>query len=183
MKWCLSFIIILWRYIWKKTPTHQHLSWLHQIVPFISTKRLWGNHELLQGASISLEKGLSHNSRSSSIQQLHEKPLKTKMSSPGTRIANFSSQCCPDLPPSFFSITPSQAESERELSLEGIYSSACRASLSVDMISFIFFINRNYRVTPPEKYIDIFEGSTNHIQDQIYDMESSFYCSNESKYE
>ena len=48
------------------------------------------------------------------------------------------------------------------------------------MISSLIFINSNFRVTPPEKYIDVFEGSTVNIQDQIYDMESSVDCSNES---
>ena len=44
------------------------------------------------------------------------------------------------------------------------------ARLSVDMISYLLFINRNSRVTPSEKYIDIFKGSTVNKQDQIDDM-------------
>ena len=51
------------------------------------------------------------------------------------------------------------------------------------MISSLLFINKHSRVTPPEKYIDFFEGPTDRIQDQVDDMESSDDCSNESNYE
>ena len=73
---------------------------------FISIKRLWGDQKLIQGAGISLYKGFSHNSRSYVIQKLHRQALKMKMSSPGTRSANFSYQCCPALPTSFFKYLP-----------------------------------------------------------------------------
>ena len=112
--------------------------------------RLWGNQELTQMVGISLEKGLSHNSRSSVMQQLYRQPLKMKMSSPSTRSSNFSSQCFTHLPP-YFSIPLSQSENERDLYLSWIYISALRARISVDMISSLLFINRHSRVTPPEK--------------------------------
>ena len=74
-----------------------------------------------------------------------------------------------------FSIPPSQAENDKDFSLELIYISAYHERLSVDIISSL--------VTPPEKYIDIFKGSTDHIQDQINDMESSVDLYNKLKYE
>ena len=51
------------------------------------------------------------------------------------------------------------------------------------MISSLHLINRDSRVTPPEKYIDLFEGSTDNKQDQIYDVQHSVDWSNESKSE
>ena len=69
-------------------------------------------------------------------------------------------------------------ENDGELSRAGIYISAFRARLSVDMISYLIFIKNYSRITPPEKYIDIFEVSTDHIQDQINDMENSVDESN-----
>ena len=82
-----------------------------------------------------------------------------------------------------FSIALSQAENEREFSLSGIYSSALHSRLSVDTISSPLFNESNSRVNPPEEYIDLFEGSTEYIQHQIDDMESSVECSNKSTYE
>ena len=89
------------------------------------------------------------------------------MSTPATRSANFSSQCFPAFPPSFFN-TYSQYENERDLSLASIYSSAPRVNISVDMVPSFLFMNIHYRLTSPEKLIEIFEGSTDNIQDQIY---------------
>ena len=51
------------------------------------------------------------------------------------------------------------------------------------MISYHIFINMHSRVTPPEKHINLFEGSTDHIQYQIDDMESSVDGSNKSNSE
>ena len=53
----------------------------------------------------------------------------------------------------------SQDENEKDVYIAGVYTSDCHASLSVNMISYLLFINRNSRVTPPEKYIDVFEVS------------------------
>ena len=57
-------------------------------------------------------------------------------------------------------------------SLAEIYISACCARLSVNMIPYLFYIKRNSRVTPNEKYIDLFKGSTDNIQYEVNDMES-----------
>ena len=43
-----------------------------------------------------------------------------------------------------------------------------------DFIPSIF--QQAFQGYPQEKYIDIFKGSTYHIQDQINDMKRSFYC-------
>ena len=72
-----------------------------------------------------------------------------------------------------------QDENERYFYLAGINSYACFTSLSVDMITSLIFINRSSRFAPTEKYIDIFKGSTDHIQDKIDGMKSSVDCSNE----
>ena len=82
-----------------------------------------------------------------------------------------------------FSIHPFQAENDRDLYLAGIYISNTRTRLSLDMISSLLFFNRHSRVTPPEKYIYLFEVSTDHIQYKIYDMERSFDFSNKSNSE
>ena len=74
-----------------------------------------------------------------------------------------------------FKITPSQYENERDFYLAGTYISACRARMSVEMIFCLLFISRNSRVTPPEEYIDLFEESTENIQYQTDDTESSVY--------
>ena len=60
-----------------------------------------------------------------------------------------------------------------------IYSSDHHARMSVDMISSLIFINRKSRVTQQEKYIGLFDGSTENIQYQIYDTESSVEFFNE----
>ena len=109
--------------------------------------------------------------------------IKMKIFSPGTKIVNFISQCCPALPPYFFQFLPSQSENERDFPLADIYSSSRRARLPVEMISSPLFINRHSRVTPPEKYIDIFEVSTDNMQYQINDMESSVDCYKKSNSE
>ena len=114
--------------------------------------------------------------------QLHRQPLKMKMSFPGRSISNFSSQFCPTLPPQC-SIPSSQAGNKREFSLSGTYISACSSRLSVDMISSLLLINRYYRVTQPEICIDLFNISTDRIQDQMSDMGISIDCSNKSNSE
>ena len=52
----------------------------------------------------------------------------------------------------------------------------------MDIIPPLIFINRNTKVTQPEKYIDILEVSTVIIQDKIDDIESSVELSKESNY-
>ena len=51
------------------------------------------------------------------------------------------------------------------------------------MIFNLIFTNRNSRVTPREEYIDIFEGSTENMQDWNDDMDSSVERYNKSTYE
>ena len=51
------------------------------------------------------------------------------------------------------------------------------------MIFNLIFTNRNSRVTPREEYIDIFEGSTENMQDWNDDMDSSVERYYKSTYE
>ena len=98
-----------------------------------------------------------------------------------TNLAQGASTSVPNFVPPchhHFSIPPYQYKNERDFFLPGIYTSACHIRMSVDMISSLLFINSHYRVIPPEKYIDLFEGSIDHIQDQINDMYISVDCSN-----
>ena len=46
--------------------------------------------------------------------------------------------------------------------------------MSVDTILSLVFINKNSRISPPEKYIDLFELSMDNIKDQIDDIEIRF---------
>ena len=139
MKWCSNFMIILWRQSWRKTPTHNYLLLLNKIVTFILMKRLWGDRELIQGMGISIEKGLSRNSRYSVMKYLHRKPLKLKISSPGIRSITFSYQCCPALSPSFFNTYLSSLKPEGLLPCKDLWLWLSGKAVSIhDFIPFIY---------------------------------------------
>ena len=151
---------ISWLQSWIKTHLQNHLMLLQKTSTCISMKILWDKQELLQGVElISFETVLCKNSRSSEIQQMQRKSLRVNIFSLGTRSARFSSQCCTTLPPLYFHDLPLKMKMRGGSPLQG-YISDRHTRLSVDMISSLLFINRNSRVIPPEKYIDIFEGST-----------------------
>ena len=54
------------------------------------------------------------------------------------------------------SITPSQTENERDFSLAGIYTASRRANLSVEIISYLIFINRHSAVLGRNATIGVF---------------------------
>ena len=131
---------------------------------------------------IYLDKDFNHISRSSAMQQLHRQPLKWRC----THLLQGAPTSVPNvIPPCHhnFSIPSYQSENEWDLSFARIYSFASHSRLSLDMISSLIFINRHSIITPPEKYIDIFKGSSYHIQYKIDDMESSVDWSKKPNYE
>ena len=69
------------------------------------------------------------------------------------------------------SITPLQTENERDFSLAGIYTASRRASLSVEMLSDLLFVNRNSAAMGRNTTIDIFGGSLDAVADMVDDME------------
>ena len=70
-------------------------------------------------------------------------------------------------------ITPSQTENEIYFYLAVIYTASRRASLSVEMLSNLFFININSTSLGRNNTIDIFGGSLDAVADIVDEMESN----------
>ena len=71
------------------------------------------------------------------------------------------------------SITPSQTENGRDLSLVGIYTASRRSNISVDMLSYLIFIDRNITALGRNTLIDFFGGSLDNVSNIVDEMESN----------
>ena len=70
-------------------------------------------------------------------------------------------------------ITHLQTENERDLSLAGIYTASRCANISVEMISYFIFINKNSTTWGYNKTIDVFGVSLDAVTNIVDDMESN----------
>lgn len=68
-----------------------------------------------------------------------------------------------------YSIPPSQIENERDFSLAGVYNRPSRASMTVQMMSNLLFINKNHRMV--KNAINIFEETSDEVLEQLKEME------------
>ena len=71
------------------------------------------------------------------------------------------------------SITPSQTENERDLTLSGIYTESCCANISIEILSDLLFISRNSAAFGRNTTIDIFGGSLDSVSNIFDKMESN----------
>ena len=75
------------------------------------------------------------------------------------------------------SIPPSQIENERDFSLAGVIARARRATLTVENLAMLVFINKNNKYKSDKsdtsnKVKNIFEASFNDVQEEIDDVEA-----------
>ena len=61
------------------------------------------------------------------------------------------------------STTPLQTENKRDFSLSGIYTASRRSNISAEMLSYLFFINRNITALGSNTPIDVFGGSLDNL--------------------
>ena len=77
-----------------------------------------------------------------------------------------------------FSIPPTEIQNERDFSLAGVFGQARRASLSVQMLSDLLFINQNSDTCSILKNIDLFQGNLNSVDNSHFDEVEQFLESN-----
>jgi sarcosine oxidase delta subunit len=75
---------------------------------------------------------------------------------------------------SIFSIPHTQIQNEREFSLAGVIGRASGASVSVEMLSDLLFINQNMDAILHEKSIELFDGMLNSQNDDLVDEVAHF---------